>query len=313
MKILGLNFGRVKGSCRRYMDLALEAAKADGAETELINTVNLKINRCLGCGMCSRNSREKGKQIECIVKDDYETVRQAILDADAIIVAAPVYVLAPTGQLKNLLDRLGPAHDRAAVTKEYFKRVDPVPDPNNPSQLVQRDQCGIVEPLDQRVLKKWHVAYISVGGARDHHWVSLGLAQMKFFGFPLNMNMVDVLDVHGAHRDKQRAAMFESRAEKLGHNVASVLGKHPREVLYMGDDPGICPVCHDRLITVRCGTTVECPICGITGELSIENDEIKVAFPLHEQDRSRLEFGGLLEHTNFGNLVMARPPKPDNQ
>lgn len=308
MKVLGLNFGRAKGECRKYIDIALEAAAADGAEVELVNTINLDINRCIGCGACSRNSREKGQQIKCILKDDYEMVREKILDADAIIVAAPVYVIAPTGQLKNLTDRLGPSHDRAAVTKEYYKRVDPVADPADPRQLKQRDECGLVEPLDPRVMKKWHVAYISVGGAQDHHWVSLGITQMKFFGFPLNMHLVDEVDIHGAIGRAERDAMFRERSAKLGHNVAAALGKHPRDVAFCGDDLGVCPTCHGRMITVTTGTKVECPLCGITGKLSIENGEIKVSFPLAEQDRSRLAFGGLLEHTNFGNMVNAPPP-----
>jgi hypothetical protein len=310
MKVLGLNFGRVKGECRKYLDIALKAAQDDGAQIELINTMPLKINRCIGCGSCSRNSRDKGQQIVCIIKDDYAKVREAILDADAIIVAAPVYVLAPTGQLKNLTDRLGPANDRAAVTREYYKRVDPIPDPADPRFLKQRDQTGIVEPLDIRVMKKWHVAYISVGGARDHHWVSLGIPQMKFFGFPLNMNLVDEVDIHGAHGPTPRTRMFMDRTEKLGHNVAAALGKHPREVMYCGDDSGVCPTCHGRMITVTRGTNVECPVCGITGKLTIENGAIKVRFPLAEQDRSRFAFGGLLEHTNFGNMVSSPPPVP---
>lgn len=307
MKILGLNFGRVKGECRKYLDIALQAAQDDGAEVELINTINLNINRCIGCGACSRNSRERGQQIRCVIQDDYQMVLEAILDADSIIVAAPVYVLAPTGQLKNLIDRIGPAHDRAAVVKEYYKRVDPVPDPADPRFLKQRDECGIVEPLDPRVLKKWQVAYISVGGARDHHWVSLGLLQMKFFGFPLNMHLVDEVDIHGAHGNSPRAQMFRQRTARLGHNMAANLGKHPRDVAFYGDDPGICPTCHGRMITVTRATRVECPLCGITGRLTIENSQIKVNFPLHEQDRSRLAFGGLLEHTNFGNLI--NPPR----
>ena len=128
-KLLGLNFGRDKGECSKYLNLAIESARQDGADVQIINCCNLKIDRCQGCGACSSGSRLHGKPVMCIVKDDYEMVKEAILDADAIIVAAPVYVLGPAGQLKNLIDRLGPAHDRAAMWKEFMKRVDPVPDP----------------------------------------------------------------------------------------------------------------------------------------------------------------------------------------
>ena len=54
IKVLGLNFGRINGECKKYLNIALEEAKAAGAETEIIDTVTKKINRCIGCGACSR-------------------------------------------------------------------------------------------------------------------------------------------------------------------------------------------------------------------------------------------------------------------
>ena len=48
IKVLGLNFGRVNGECKKYLNIALEEAKAAGAETEIIDTVTKKINRCIG-------------------------------------------------------------------------------------------------------------------------------------------------------------------------------------------------------------------------------------------------------------------------
>ena len=108
IKVLGLNFGRINGECKKYLNIALEEAKAAGAETEIIDTVTKKINRCIGCGACSRMLESGKQQIRCIQKDDYEAISDAVLDADCIIVAAPVYVLGPVGQLKDFVDRFGP-------------------------------------------------------------------------------------------------------------------------------------------------------------------------------------------------------------
>ena len=107
IKVLGLNFGRINGECKKYLNIALEEAKAAGAETEIIDTVTKKINRCIGCGACSRMLESGKQQIRCIQKDDYEAISDAVLDADCIIVAAPVYVLGPVGQLKDFVDRFG--------------------------------------------------------------------------------------------------------------------------------------------------------------------------------------------------------------
>ena len=77
------------------------AAEKAGADVQFMNTMNMNITHCRGCGACSA-SRDKGGQIKCILKDDYLTMENAVLDADGIILVAPVYSLAPTGQLKTL-------------------------------------------------------------------------------------------------------------------------------------------------------------------------------------------------------------------
>ena len=133
MKVLGISFGRNGQNCDMLVKHALMSAEAAGADVKFINTMNMNIGHCIACGCCS-SGRDNGKQIKCILKDDYLELENEVLDADGIVVAAPVYVLAPTGQYKNFVDRFGPAHDRAAVlaeqerrekngVSEYFKRT----------------------------------------------------------------------------------------------------------------------------------------------------------------------------------------------
>jgi hypothetical protein len=65
-----------------------------------------------------------------------------------------------------------------------------------------------------------------------------------------------------------------------------------------GKPAEVCPVCHQRLITILPGTTtVECPVCGIEGELSIVDGAVKVEFSEAQQNRARGTFAGLREHT----------------
>lgn len=56
---------------------------------------------------------DEGGNVHCIKKDDYR-LEEKILDTDGIIVAAPVFSVGTTGQMKNFIDRFGAAHDRAA-------------------------------------------------------------------------------------------------------------------------------------------------------------------------------------------------------
>lgn len=44
-------------------------------------------------------------------------------------------------------------------------------------------------------------------------------------------------------------------------------------------------------------TTVECPICGIEGELSIQGEKLNIEFSEKQQLRARGTFEGLREHT----------------
>lgn len=280
MKILGVSFGRRNKNGDILVKQALMAAKEAGAQVKFINTMNMKIGHCTGCGACSR-ARDMGKQVKCVIKDDYLELENEILEADGIVVAAPVYVLAPTGQFKNFIDRFGPAHDRASILAEQKRRIE----------------AGATELIDPRVLTDKYIAYISVGGAKTHNWVSLGLPNMALFGMSIAMKTVGQIDAYnmGTIVNPVLDDDLMERTSKLGAHLANSIGKPYEEVEWLGEE-GVCPVCHNSLLTVGRTTKVECPVCGIEGKLSVENDEVKVTFSEAEQKRARGTYAGLLEH-----------------
>ena len=276
-KVLGINFGRANVNCKKLLTAAMEAAKQAGAETEIIDTIKMDIRHCIGCGACSRMLQSGKGQIQCIQKDDYEALSDAVLAADAIIVAAPVYVLAPTGQFKNFVDRFGPAHDKAYMLFENELR---------------KDTGG--EELNPDCLKRHLVSYISVGGATTPHWVSYGLPGMNLFGMSLNMKVVDQLDAYVSYvPDNQKVLLEKSR--HIGERIVEALDKKTSEITWESE-PGICPVCHCKEMTLNGTSTVCCPVCGIYGTLKMEGDQVKVEFSEEEKNRSRLKFTGVLEH-----------------
>lgn len=281
MKILAVSFGRKMKNCDIVAIHALMAAKEAGAEVKLINTMDMDIQHCRGCGACSAG-RDHGKQIKCVIKDDYLELEEAILDADGVIVVAPIYALAPTGQMKNYDDRFGAAHDLASATEEQKRRI-----------------AEGMELLDERIFKDKCLAYISVGGCHTPNWVSMGLPNFYMFGMSTCWTVVGQIDAYDmGHRvNPVLDEPFMEKVAALGKHLVDSIGKPKEEIEWMGDE-GVCPVCHNRFISIGLdnSTTVECPMCGIEGELTIENGKIKVTFSDEQKARARNTLAGLYEH-----------------
>lgn len=286
MKILGLSFGRKMGNTDILVKEALYGAKegAPDAEVKFINTNKLTIDRCIGCGACS-GALEKGKDNECIVRDDLQAIEEEIREADCIIVGAPVYVLQPVGQFKNLVDRFSCRHDVSAINWVLDKRR-------------RGEAPGNADDFPQERLKRRTVSYISVGGATTKNWVSMGTATMHLFGFPAMMKVIGNYDAHnmGTTANPVLDKELIANIHEMGKQTSEAYFKEDKDIKWFGSE-GTCPVCHQDLLMVNGTTTVECPICGIEGKLSIEGEKLKVEFSERQQARARGTFEGLREHT----------------
>ena len=222
MKVLGLSFGRKGGNCDIVLKQALLGAMENGADVTYFNTCKLKIDRCTGCGACDK-VRERGGMSVCTINDDFRFVEKEIFDADALIVAAPVYVLGPVGQFKNLVDRMGPSHDRGMLLRENDRRR----------------ALGWSEDkmIDGKYFKDRPLGLISVGGARTEGWTSMGLSGMHLIGFSTQMIPVDAINGYGMG-DRVNPAFdrkLMDRLYKLGKNVGEA-AKVPREQMkWRGD------------------------------------------------------------------------------
>lgn len=311
MKILGLSFGKKNANTDILVKEALFGAReaAPEAEVKFINTVNLNIGRCRGCGACS-TQLEKGKDNVCIFKDDFQALEDEVRAADVLIVGAPVYVLQPVGQFKDFVDRFSCRHDYSAINWVLDKRRS-------------GEMPGNAEDFPMERLKKRTVSYISVGGATTDNWTSMGTASLHLFGFPPmmkvmgNYNANSMGTVGNPYLDDHLIADMHEMGKRtvLGYSDDAVSFFEPE-----GKPQGVCPVCRQRLITILPGTTtVECPVCGIEGELSIKDNAVHVEFFEAQQNRARGTFAGLREHTteiqSFGGIcgpkIMANKEKLD--
>ncbi|MCD8372572.1 MAG: flavodoxin family protein [Clostridia bacterium] len=76
-----------------------------------VRDIGLKF--CTGCLYCQ--SHEK-----CILNDGMNELYDTIQQADAVVLATPVYYYSVCGQLKTFLDRLNPLYPRANNFKDFY-------------------------------------------------------------------------------------------------------------------------------------------------------------------------------------------------
>lgn len=112
MRTLGLSGSpRRGGNSETLLDQALAAAGEAGAQTEKVVLSAHRLSPCLGCGACE-------KQGICIQKDDMQELYEKIAEADAIILASPIYFYSVTAWAKVAIDRCQALWSRKYVLKD---------------------------------------------------------------------------------------------------------------------------------------------------------------------------------------------------
>jgi multimeric flavodoxin WrbA len=103
-KIIILNGSpRERGNTRQVCDWVAEAARAAGAEVEIVDTAFLKYdaNGCTACMKC-----QASEEYRCVIEDDASDILARIPDYDVLVLASPIYFMGFTAQLKLILDRM---------------------------------------------------------------------------------------------------------------------------------------------------------------------------------------------------------------
>ncbi len=104
VKVLGVSGSPRKGrNTEQLLRAALDATAELDVETELFSLADLKILPCDGCNVCV-----KEKRCPIDAEDDMGRLNEKLMEADAVIFAAPSYFGAVPGVLKNLMDRSRP-------------------------------------------------------------------------------------------------------------------------------------------------------------------------------------------------------------
>jgi multimeric flavodoxin WrbA len=92
---------RARGNSTLLAEEAVKGAKDAGATVEAFRLVKMNIGPCLACEGCRKPGADG-----CVRKDDIRVLHAKLRDADALLIASPVYWFAMSAQIKLFMDRL---------------------------------------------------------------------------------------------------------------------------------------------------------------------------------------------------------------
>ncbi|KAG9525190.1 flavoprotein, partial [Aureobasidium melanogenum] len=300
MHILGLANGTPSGNSEILLKAALTAATGSDSSITTswiyVPSISIPTNPApldspVGFDLASKLNVASNN-----APDDRAAVREAILDADAIIVSTPTYSHQPLGTLKLLMDRIGgPSLD---VT--FGKTFNP-------------------DKLDPRLSKPRVLGFIAVGGSSTPDQFTMALPTLHLLFYALHAKVVDQFigqDLGSSGAVCLHADLI-SRAQRMGKNLASQLGKSYDDAEYMGDEEdGACPHCHlakIELLPEHGKNAIGCTTCGTRGHLTV-NEHGKI-LPVWEDESkwSCLTWAGKLQHAKdiVSWAKRDEPRKPD--
>ena len=99
-KIVVITGSPRKGATEGMADAFQAAAEAKGFEIVRFNAAKLKVGGCKNCNACGKVSGRT-----CVFDDDFTPISKAILEADGLVLATPLYWYSWPWQIKATLDR----------------------------------------------------------------------------------------------------------------------------------------------------------------------------------------------------------------
>ena len=89
---------RRKGNTATLLKRAVQGARDAGADVEEVFLRDLKMSPCLEIYQC----KNAGK---CAIKDDFQKVRERLLEVDGLMLASPIFFYTVSAHTKILMDR----------------------------------------------------------------------------------------------------------------------------------------------------------------------------------------------------------------
>ena len=103
MKSVVINAGpKRKGISAQIAKSALKGAESVGSDVEYVDLYRLDLHGCMTCLIC----KKEGKAGKCYWRDDLSSLIERILNADSLLISAPIFFSNPTSHYMALLERL---------------------------------------------------------------------------------------------------------------------------------------------------------------------------------------------------------------
>ena len=90
---------RKNGNTDRLVAAFTAGAESTGKKVTVFRVADMNIAGCLGCNRCFDGSGV------CVQKDDAQIILDALREADAYVLASPIYFFSLTAQLRLAIDR----------------------------------------------------------------------------------------------------------------------------------------------------------------------------------------------------------------
>ncbi|MFP4531705.1 MAG: flavodoxin family protein [Desulfobacterales bacterium] len=177
---------RRQGNTATLLKQAVEGARAAGASVDEIVLRDHKISPCLEIYGCKKDG-------DCVIKDDFQAVRDRVLACRGLMVATPIFFYTVSAHMKMFMDRC-----QSLWVKKYW--------------------------IDQTLYNQWTPVrqgfLISVGATTGKKLFDGMLLSMKYFFDVLDMKLWDSLLVRGldlegdvlAHPEYMDKAFEQGRA-----------------------------------------------------------------------------------------------------
>jgi len=132
---------RKEGNSNILVNNFIKGAQEKGHNVIRFDSAFKKVHPCIACEKCKPSTK-------CIFDDDFEAIKNEILEADMIVFASPIYYYAVSSQIKTVIDRFYSIDEKLHTNKKAAVILTYADNTIETANLVLGNFKGMFEFLD---------------------------------------------------------------------------------------------------------------------------------------------------------------------